>query len=63
LEQGIEPLKGEPRRIRREGAGRKKLIEQDSGVLEALERLVDPVTRTHYYWPLLAVQVTFVKTN
>jgi transposase len=45
LEQGIELLKGEPRRIRREGAGRKKLIEQDSGVLEALERLVDPVTR------------------
>ena len=32
LEQGIEPLKGEPHhRIRREGAGRKKLIEQDSG--------------------------------
>jgi transposase len=45
LEQGIEPLKGEPSRIRREGAGRKKLIEQDSGVLEALQRLVDPVTR------------------
>jgi len=45
LEQGLEPLKGEPRRIRREGAGRKKLTEQDSGVREALERLVDPVTR------------------
>lgn len=45
LGQGIEALAGEPRRVRRAGAGRKKLIEQDPGVREALERLVEPVTR------------------
>jgi len=45
LEQGIEILEGEPRRIRRAGAGRKTLVEQDPGVREALERLVEPVTR------------------
>ncbi|MDP3440002.1 MAG: ISAzo13 family transposase, partial [Azonexus sp.] len=45
LEEGIEVVAGEPRRIRRAGAGRKTLIEQDPGVQEALERLVEPVTR------------------
>lgn len=45
LGQGIATVAGEPRRVRRAGAGRKKLIEQDPGVREALERLVEPVTR------------------
>lgn len=45
LGQAIEVVAGEPRRIRRAGAGRKKLVEQDPGVREALERLVEPVTR------------------
>jgi hypothetical protein len=44
LEQGIESLAGESQRVRRAGAGRKKLTEQDPGVREALERLVEPVT-------------------
>ncbi|QKE41382.1 MAG: ISAzo13 family transposase [Ferrovum myxofaciens] len=45
LEQGIVTITGEVRRIRRAGAGRKKLTELDAGVKEALERLVEPVTR------------------
>ncbi len=45
LGQGVETVAGASRRIRRAGAGRKKLIEQDPGVREALERLVEPVTR------------------
>jgi len=41
-----EPVRaGARRRIRRAGAGRKKLTEQNPAVYEALERLVDPVTR------------------
>jgi hypothetical protein len=32
-------------RIRRERAGREKLTETDIGLLEALDRLVDPLTR------------------
>ncbi len=35
----------EPHRIRRSGAGRKKLTEKDPGLLGALNKLVDPVTR------------------
>jgi transposase len=45
LEQGIPTLTGEARRIRCSGGGRKKLTEKDKGVKEALERLVEPVTR------------------
>jgi hypothetical protein len=45
LEQVKVALAGAPRRVRRAGAGRKQLIEQDPGVREALERLVEPVTR------------------
>ena len=45
LRQGSEAGAGEAHRVRRAGAGRKKLIEQDPGVREALERLVEPVTR------------------
>jgi Rhodopirellula transposase DDE domain len=35
----------EPNRIRRSGGGRKKLTEKDPGLLGALNKLVDPVTR------------------
>lgn len=45
LEQGIDPIKISSNRIRRPGAGRKKLTEQDVDVRAALERLVEPVTR------------------
>ena len=34
-----------PRRIRRAGAGRKKLVDQDQGLRNALERLVEPTSR------------------
>ena len=34
-----------PGRIRRSGGGRKKLTEKDPGLLDALNKLVDPVTR------------------
>ncbi|MEI6972601.1 MAG: ISAzo13 family transposase [bacterium] len=34
-----------PGRIRRPGAGRKKVLARDPGLLEALERLIDPETR------------------
>lgn len=47
LESGIstEVSVGSVRRARRPGAGRKKLVDCAPGVREALERLVDPVTR------------------
>jgi hypothetical protein len=38
------PVDG-PRRVRRVGAGRKKLVEQDPGLRKALERLVEPTSR------------------
>ena len=34
-----------PGRIRRPGAGRKKMVERDPQVLAALERLIEPETR------------------
>jgi hypothetical protein len=34
-----------PRRVRRAGAGRRKLVDQDQGLREALERLVEPTSR------------------
>ena len=34
-----------PRRVRRAGAGRKKRVDQDQGLREALERLVEPTSR------------------
>ncbi len=40
-----EAQEGEVVRVRRAGAGRKKLVEQYPGVREALDRLVRPVTR------------------
>jgi len=46
LESGIltEVSAGGVRRVRRAGAGRKKLVDCTPGVRKALERLVDPVT-------------------
>lgn len=52
LEQEPKALTGDGRRIRRPGAGRKKLVEHDPGVREALERLVEPVTRGDPELPL-----------
>jgi hypothetical protein len=34
-----------PRRVRRAGAGRRKLVDQDQGLRDALERLVEPTSR------------------
>jgi len=39
-------------RLRRPGAGRKRAVENDPGLLAALEALVDPVTRGHPESPL-----------
>lgn len=47
LEQVLQERQGpatEPRRIRRPGAGRKTLLEQDPTIRAALERLVEPMT-------------------
>ena len=45
-------LLSEPSRVRRAGAGRKKLVDLNPGVREALERLVEPVTRGDPQSPL-----------
>lgn len=39
------PVENQPKRIRREGAGRKSVIETDAGLMAALEKLVEPTTR------------------
>lgn len=41
-----EPVENPPkRRIRKEGAGRKSVIQMDVGLMSALEKLVEPMTR------------------
>ena len=45
LKDGVKPILGESRQIRKAGAGRKKLIDHDPDLLEALEKLVEPATR------------------
>jgi hypothetical protein len=40
------------RRVRSPGGGRRKLVEADPGLLEALERLIDPATRGDPMCPL-----------
>ena len=45
LEQGVNSSNSAPRRVRRAGAGRKRLTEQDIEIRSDLERLVEPVTR------------------
>lgn len=52
LESSLPTLKDGTRRVRRAGAGRKKLVEQDPGVREALERLVEPAARGDPQSPL-----------
>src|SRR5262249_4954716 len=55
LYQAIRALGGEPlpvERIRRPGAGRKKRVEQDPRLLQALERLIDPASRGDPMSPL-----------
>jgi hypothetical protein len=52
LERRAHPKAPLSLRIRREGGGRKALTETDPGLLQALERLVDPVTRGHPESPL-----------
>src|SRR5260370_29458010 len=49
IAQGIKELQGEQEqeagRVRRKGAGRKKMVSKDPTLCEDLERLVEPVTR------------------
>ncbi|MCL5284868.1 MAG: ISAzo13 family transposase [Nitrospirae bacterium] len=52
LESPQRVLPEEPRRVRRAGAGRKKLTDRDPAVREALERLVEPATRGDPQSPL-----------
>lgn len=55
LTKGIEELKSAPLapgRIRREGAGRHELTASDPGVLDALDALVEPLTRGDPQSPL-----------
>ena len=52
LERRAHPRAAISLRIRRVGGGRKALTETDPGLLQALERLVDPVTRGHPQSPL-----------
>jgi len=50
--QGLEEGAIVEGRVRRPGGGRKRLSEQDPAILEALESLVDPVTRGDPMSPL-----------
>jgi transposase len=56
ISQGIKELKEKKAagagRIRRSGGGRKKLVTKDASLREALERLVEPVTRGDPQSPL-----------
>ena len=52
LERRAHPRAPLDLRIRRAGGGRKSLVEIDPGLVEALERLVDPVTRGDPQSPL-----------
>lgn len=47
-----EPAEGSRSRIRKSGGGRKKLREKDSGLVAALEQLVEPFTRGDPMLPL-----------
>jgi transposase len=49
VRRGLRELDGEeelePERVRRVGAGRPGILEREAGLTEALDRLIDPVTR------------------
>ena len=47
-----EPVENPPKRIRKEGAGRKSVIQTDVGLMFALEKLVEPMTRRDPESPL-----------
>ncbi|TAM42903.1 MAG: ISAzo13 family transposase [Rhodanobacter sp.] len=47
-----QPVVDGPHRVRRAGAGRKKLVDRNPGVREALERLVEPAARGDPQSPL-----------
>ncbi len=46
------PVENKKKRIRKAGGGRKSIIEKDSGVMDALEKLVDPLSRGNPESPL-----------
>ena len=46
------PVEKQKKRIRKAGGGRKSIIEKDSGIMEALEKLVDPLSRGNPESPL-----------
>ncbi|MEI7614685.1 MAG: ISAzo13 family transposase, partial [Betaproteobacteria bacterium] len=41
------PVENQEKRIRKAGGGRKSIIETESGVMEALEKLIESTTRGH----------------
>jgi hypothetical protein len=51
-ERAAHPAASAGSRVRRPGAGRKRLRETDPGLVKALDALVDPVTRGHPESPL-----------
>jgi hypothetical protein len=51
-ERKQHPERPVPDRLRKPGAGRKRLVEADPDLLKALEALVDPLTRGHPESPL-----------
>ena len=46
------PVENQRNRIRKDGGGRKSVIETETGVMEALEKLVDPMSRGNPESPL-----------
>lgn len=52
MKAGQTTSSGQKQRIRKEGGGRKPLIETETGMLKALEKLAEPVTRGHPESPL-----------
>lgn len=52
IEKAQAPYSSHPDRIRKAGGGRKKLTQQESGLLSALEALVEPTTRGDPEGPL-----------
>lgn len=45
LKELDEPRSSEERRVRRPGAGRKRKVDEDEGLMPALEKLIEPTTR------------------